>query len=145
MIGVGLRVKVNYFNTENNVELTNLSAASGKLNASKMSATFTASVFGLESSDITASFPIVSEVNPTSIQQIVAAMATIKSKIYDENTQVFPQLIAVKADSICVNVKDGYINSPIALYTVRSVEEFDDIYSVFEKNQNKENTVDDNN
>lgn len=127
-IGVGLRVIVNYFNTTNNAEITNLNAISASLQVSKMSATFTASVLGLESKDITSSFPIMSEVNPTSVQQIVAAMTTIKSKIYDKETQVFPQIIAVKKDtssSNCIKIGTRLLKNPYYIFTARTSEEFD--------------------
>ena len=53
-------------------------------------------VIGMESNQITDLIPLPSEISPTSIQNSLQALAAIKTKIYDEHTRLFPQIIAIK-------------------------------------------------
>jgi hypothetical protein len=56
-------------------------------------------VVGIKSQEVTTLLPLPSEINQTTIQNAMQALATIKSKIYDEDTELFPQVMAIKPDS----------------------------------------------
>jgi hypothetical protein len=51
---------------------------------------------GVNSPEITMLFPTPSDINETSIQRALEALAAIKSKIGDDKTILTPQVIALK-------------------------------------------------
>lgn len=95
-IGVGLRLVAKVKTNKADVNLGDLFAIGVASEAEHVEGTLTIEVIGIKSKDVTNIIPFPSEINPTTIQNAMQALATIKSKIYDENTEIFPQVIAVK-------------------------------------------------
>lgn len=95
-IGVGLRLIAKVKSNKSNVGFGDLFALGIAAESNHVKGTLAIEVIGIKSKDVTNIIPFPSEINPTTIQHAMQAMATIKSKIYDNTTQIFPQIIAIK-------------------------------------------------
>ncbi|MCG3164481.1 MAG: hypothetical protein POELPBGB_00235 [Bacteroidia bacterium] len=105
-VGVGLRITANVQTTKAGLNLGNLFGLGLAAQMNKLSGTMSIDVIGMESQEITTLIPLPSEISPTSIQNALQAMATIKSKIYDNSTRLYPQIVAVKRSEGDCSVND---------------------------------------
>lgn len=97
-VGVGLRIIANVTAMESGVNLGDIFAIGLAAKANKVSGTLMLEIIGIKSKDVTAVLPLPSEINQSTIQSAMQAMATIKSKIYEEGTDLYPQVMAIKSD-----------------------------------------------
>jgi len=97
-VGVGLRIIANVTAMESGVNLGDLFAIGLAAKANKVSGTLMIEVIGIKSKDVTAVLPLPSEINQSTIQSAMQAMATIKSKIYEDGTGLYPQVMAIKSE-----------------------------------------------
>lgn len=100
-VGVGLRVTANIETKKKKLDIGSLFGLGMAAKNEKLTGTLSLDVIGLESSEITSLIPLPSEISPSSIQNVLQAIATIKSKIYDDKTRLYPQIISVKSSSGC--------------------------------------------
>lgn len=100
-VGVGLRITANIETKKKNLDIGNLFGLGLAAKDGKLTGTLSLDVIGLESPEITSVIPLPSEISPSSIQNVLQAISTIKSKIYDENTRLYPQIISVKSSQGC--------------------------------------------
>jgi hypothetical protein len=96
-VGVGLRLISNITTFEAGINIGDLSSIGLAAKAGKLNGTLMIEVIGIKSKEVTTLLPLPSEINQTTIQNAMQALATIKSKIYDTDTKLFPQVMAVKA------------------------------------------------
>lgn len=94
-VGVGLRLISLITTSEAGINIGDLSSLGLAAKAGKVKGTLMIEVVGIKSKDVTTLLPIPSEINQTTIQNAMQALATIKSKIYDGETKLFPQVMAV--------------------------------------------------
>ena len=106
-VGIGLRLISLITTTEAGLNIGDLSSIGVGVKSGKIKGTMIIEVIGIKSKEITTTIPLPSEINPTTIQNAVQALATIKSKIYDSDTKLFPQVMAVKVERSKDNVKVG--------------------------------------
>lgn len=97
-VGVGLRIIANVTAMESGVNLGDLFAIGLAAKANKVSGTLMLEIIGIKSKDVTAVLPLPSEINQSTIQSAMQAMATIKSKIYEDGTELYPQVMAIKSE-----------------------------------------------
>ncbi|MHC1774927.1 MAG: hypothetical protein AB9834_05880 [Lentimicrobium sp.] len=97
-VGVGLRIIANVTAMESGVNLGDLFAIGLAAKANKLSGTLMLEIIGIKSKDVTAVLPLPSEINQSTIQSAMQAMATIKSKIYEDGTELYPQVMAIKSE-----------------------------------------------
>jgi len=95
-VGIGLRITANIETLEPGVNTGSLFELGMAAQTGKLKGTISIDVIGIESHQITDLVPSPSEISPTSIQNALQAIATIKAKIYDNETYLFPQVLAVK-------------------------------------------------
>lgn len=100
-VGVGLRVTANIKTNKSNLDIGNLFGLGLAAKREKLLGTLSVDVIGLESPEITTIIPLPSEISPSSIQTVLQAIATIKSKIYDESTRLYPQIVSIKSTGGC--------------------------------------------
>lgn len=100
-VGVGLRITAIIETKKRNLDIGNLFGLGLAAKNDNLIGTLSLDVIGLESHDITSIIPLPSEISPSSIQNVLQAIATIKSKIYDEKTRLYPQIISVKSTKGC--------------------------------------------
>ena len=96
-IGVGLRLVAHIKAHKSNINFGDLFSLGLAAESNHISGTLSIEVIGIKSKEITSSIPLPSEINRTSIQQAMQALSTIKSRIYDSNTSIHPQVIAIKS------------------------------------------------
>lgn len=90
-VGVGLRMTANFYVTEGSVDLGNLIMIGAAAQAKQIAGTLVLQSLGLSGKNV--SVPIPSDISTASIQQALVAIGTIKSKIYDAETQISPRVV----------------------------------------------------
>ncbi|WP_296149824.1 hypothetical protein [uncultured Flavobacterium sp.] len=98
-VGVGLRLITLLTTSEAGINIGDLSSIGLAAKLGKVKGTLMIEVVGIKSKEVTTLLPLPSEINQTTIQNAMQALATIKSKIYDNETKLYPQVMAIKADS----------------------------------------------
>jgi hypothetical protein len=94
-IGVGLRLTANITVKKGSVNLGNLFAIGAEASSEKISGTLVVQTLGISGENISSIIPMPGELNPTTIQNAIMALATIKSKIYDDRTVITPRVVGV--------------------------------------------------
>ncbi len=102
-VGVGLRLISLITTAEAGINISDLYSIGLAAKAGKLSGTLMIEVIGIKSKDVTTLLPLPSEINQTTIQNAMQALATIKSKIYDKDTRLYPQVMAIKIDESARN------------------------------------------
>lgn len=101
-VGVGLRIRANIETRKSGLNLGGLFGIGLQAEQNKLSGTLTIDVIGMESKEVTSLIPLPSEISPASIQNVLQSMAAIKAQIYNSETRLYPQIIAVKrTDGSC--------------------------------------------
>lgn len=95
-VGVGLRLVTLLTVSEAGINIGDLSSIGVAAKAGKVKGTLMIEVVGIKSKEVTTLLPLPSEINQTTIQNAMQALATIKSKIYDSETKLYPQVMAIK-------------------------------------------------
>jgi len=95
-VGVGLRLISQITTFESNINIGDLSSIGIAAKTGKLNGTLMIEVIGIKSKEVTTLLPLPSEINQSTIQSAMQALATIKSKIYDKDTQLYPQVMAIK-------------------------------------------------
>ncbi|MFT7900787.1 hypothetical protein VBY74_12490 [Tenacibaculum ascidiaceicola] len=95
-IGIGLRMVAQVTTTENDINLGDLFAIGLAAQANHLHGTLSLDVIGMDSKEITYLLPFQSEINKTTIQNAMQALATIKTEIYNDSTKVYPHILSVK-------------------------------------------------
>jgi len=98
-VGVGLRLVSLLTATESGINIGDLSSIGMAARAGTIKGTLMIEVVGINSKEVTTLLPLPSEINQTTIQNAMQALATIKSKIYDEETKLYPQVMAIMPDT----------------------------------------------
>lgn len=98
-VGIGLRLITLLTANESGINIGDLSSLGMAAKQGSIKGTMMIEVVGIKSKEVTTLLPLPSEINQTTIQNAMQALATIKSKIYDEETMLFPQVMAIKPDS----------------------------------------------
>lgn len=94
-VGVGLRLTANITVKSGNVNLGNLFALGAEASSEKITGTLVVQTLGVSGENISAIIPMPSEINSTTIQNAIMALATIKSNLYDEKTKITPRVVGV--------------------------------------------------
>lgn len=95
-VGIGLRLISLITTAEAGINIGDLYSIGLAAKDGKLSGTLIIEVIGIKSKEVTTLIPFPSEINQTTIQNAMQALATIKSKIYDEETKLYPQVMAIK-------------------------------------------------
>lgn len=94
-VGVGLRLTANITVKSGKVNLGNLFALGGEASSEKITGTLVVQTLGVSGENISSIIPMPSEINPTTIQNAIMALATMKSNLYDEQTNISPRVVGV--------------------------------------------------
>ncbi len=95
-IGVGLRIKAVIVTKKSNLNLGSLSAIGLQADQENLSGGISVDVVGIDSENVTNLIPLTSEIDQTSIQTALQSLASIKSKLWEEETTITPHLIAFR-------------------------------------------------
>jgi hypothetical protein len=94
-IGIGLRVNAKVITNKANLNLSSLTNLGLEASNNHLTGLLSIDIIGIDSKDITNYIPLTAKLDETSIQSALQAIATIKSKIWDKNVKITPQLIAI--------------------------------------------------
>lgn len=94
-IGVGLRLTANISVKKGTVNLGNLFSIGIEASSDNVSGTLVVQTLGITGENISNIIPMPNELNPTTIQNSIMALGTIKSKIYDKKTIIRPRVVGV--------------------------------------------------
>ncbi len=94
-LGIGVRLTANITVNEGAVDLGNLFAHGVAANSKQISGTLVIQTLGISGEAISPIIPMASEINPTTIQNAILALGTIKAKIYDDKTKITPRVVGV--------------------------------------------------
>jgi hypothetical protein len=94
-IGIGLRIRAQVNTSRSNLNLGSLLGLGIEAKRENLSGSISVDVIGIDSKDVTHLIPLTSEIDQTSIQSALQALASIKTKIYDDETRLTPHIVAV--------------------------------------------------
>ena len=117
-IGVGLRIKAKVITNKANLNLSGLANLGVEASNNHLTGLLSIDIIGIDSKDVTNYIPLTSKLDETSIQNALQALATIKSRIWDSNIKLTPQLIAINqnVDSSKKIIKEKIVNGTF-IYT----------------------------
>lgn len=125
-IGIGLRMVAQVTTSENDINLGDLFAIGLAAQANHLQGTLSVDVIGMDSKEITYLLPFQSEINKTTIQNAMQALATIKTEIYNDSTKLYPHILSVKPKLTGTYKGLGEYNQDVN----KSINEVIDILSV---------------
>ncbi len=91
-IGVGIRVTATITSKNGNVSFS-LASIGAQADAKEIKGNIAIQTIGLSSDQITAAIPIPSDISTSTVQNILTAVGTIKSKIHDAQTEKIPRVL----------------------------------------------------
>lgn len=94
-IGVGLRLTANVSVNEGSLDLSNLFALGAAAQAKQVSGTMVVQTLGISGEKISTLIPMPSEINPSTIQNVLLSLGSVKAKIYDPGTKVSPRAVGI--------------------------------------------------
>lgn len=92
-IGVGLRFTANITVNEGSVDLGNLFALGIAAESKKVTGTLIIQTLGISGKDISSLIPMPSQINTTTIQNAIMSLASIKAKIYEDDSELTPRVV----------------------------------------------------
>ena len=94
-VGIGVRMVASVTVSDTTVNLGSLYGLATSAQENKLQGTLIIQTLGLGGERISPHIPLPSEINVTTIQNVIQALATIKSKLYDPNASVVPVVLAL--------------------------------------------------
>lgn len=94
-IGVGLRIKADVTTSKSNLNLGSIVNIGIEASNDNLKGTISVDIIGIDSKDVTNLIPLNSDINETSIQAALQALASIKSKVWEVDN-ITPHLLATK-------------------------------------------------
>ena len=111
-IGVGLRLTANIAVIKGSVDLGNLFALGAAAESKKISGSLVIQTLGISGENVSSVIPMPSEINPSTIQNAILALGTIKAKMYGADTKITPRVVGVY-NNLCGGAEtiNGFISS----------------------------------
>lgn len=92
-VGAGMRVVVNITKSDGSATGSLLSLAVSA-RAGKVDGSISTELIGVDSKEVTQAMPFSVDLSEGNIQKVIEALAIVKTKLYDDNTTLSPNLIA---------------------------------------------------
>jgi len=105
-VGVGMRITAKMTTYDVGIDVSSLFGLGVAAKAGKISGQLSIDIIGMESSQITDLITLPVDISEASIQTALQSLSAIKSKMYDENTNLFPQILAIKKTNGSCSVFD---------------------------------------
>lgn len=121
-VGIGLRVKATVITNKAKLNISSLTSLAVEASNNNLTGLLTIDIIGIDSKDITNYIPLTAKLDETSIQNALQAIATIKSKIWDDNVKITPHLIAINQnkDSVMKEIRDKIVGIGVYDFTKAS-------------------------
>ncbi len=94
-VGIGIRIKADVETTKKGINLGSIIAIGAAAENGSLSGGISVDVIGIDSKDITNLIPMTSEINQTAIQSALQALASVNAKLWEEDVDITPHLIAM--------------------------------------------------
>jgi hypothetical protein len=96
-IGIGLRMTARVRTSKSDINISGLSALATQATLSHLSGSLSVNVIGIDSRDVTNLIPITSQLDQSSIEAALQALAAVKTKMWDTlETTITPHIVAVQ-------------------------------------------------
>lgn len=95
-VGVGMRIIANITTTKANVDLGSLFAIAFAAKAGYLNGQIEVVKIGIDSSELNLILPPPTDINDTSLQNALQAVAAVRAKLYDPDTKLRPHVLAVQ-------------------------------------------------
>lgn len=92
-VGIGLRITADIITNTEGVGLSGLGALSLAVENKRVSGSLVVQTLGISGKSITASMPIQSELNASSVQNAIVAIGAIKALMYEKDTVLKPRIV----------------------------------------------------
>lgn len=94
-VGVGLRIQANIVVLKDslNINLASLYNLGLAASQNQINGTLIVQTLGISGKQISSAIPIPDKINESTIQNAITSLATIKSKLYDSETNIKPQIV----------------------------------------------------
>ena len=94
-VGVGLRIQANILVLKDtlNINLGSLYNLGIAASQNEINGTLIIQTLGISGQQISSAIPIPDKINESTIQNAITSLATIKSKLYDDETSIKPQVV----------------------------------------------------
>ncbi|MEM7791520.1 MAG: hypothetical protein AAF546_08985, partial [Verrucomicrobiota bacterium] len=97
--GVGVRIRATFQSLTSDLNISGLPGLAIAADAGNISGNLTVQSMGISGKDISLLMPFLSDISIASIQQAVQTAASIKAKMYDVGTTVYPKIIGFESPS----------------------------------------------
>jgi len=95
-VGVGVRIVANITTAKANIDLGSLFAIAFAAKSGYLSGQIEVIKIGIDSPELNLVLPPPTDINDTSLQAALQAVAAIRAKLYDEKTNLRPHILAVQ-------------------------------------------------
>jgi len=95
-VGVGLRIKALVVTNKANLNFGSITAIGLQASLGHLSGGISVDVVGIDSEAVTNLIPLTSEIDETAIQSALQALASIKSKLWEDDTTITPHVVAIR-------------------------------------------------
>jgi hypothetical protein len=95
-VGVGMRIKALVVTNKANLNIGSITAIGLQANLGHLSGGISVDVVGIDSEAVTNLIPLTSKIDETAIQSALQALASIKSKLWDNDTTITPHIVAIR-------------------------------------------------
>ena len=92
-VGIGMRILVDLNSSAAGFTGT-LSSLAASVKGEAVNGTISAELIGISSPEVGMAMPFTADLSESSIQRVIEAMAVVKSRMFDSNTVIQPQLIS---------------------------------------------------
>ncbi len=94
-IGIGLRVTATIESAKGGAKITGLGSLSAQADASGLKGFLVTQTLGINGAGVAAALPIQSELNPTTAQNAIVSVGSIKALLYKNGTTVAPRVVGL--------------------------------------------------
>lgn len=105
-VGVGMRITARIITFETGVDVSSLFGLGIAAKSGKLKGQLSIDIIGMESSQITDLITLPVDISESSIQSALQSLSAIKSKIYENSTNLYPQILAIKSTNGSCSVFD---------------------------------------
>ena len=94
-VGIGLRVAATINSSKGDAKITGLGALTAQAESSGLNGFLVTQTLGINGRGIAGALPIQSELNPTTAQNAIVAVGSIKALLYEKGTVVVPRVVGL--------------------------------------------------
>jgi len=95
--GIGLRIRAEFQANQSGLNISGLPAIAVAATANGISGRLTVQTLGITGQEVTSLMPLISDISVASIQNAVQAVAAIKAKIYEPETELGPKIVGFES------------------------------------------------